>query len=74
MDISYSLVIEDHIRINPLQGLDALIEKIVPAGSKMQRAPKKAEVKTQNEQSMMALQSMLSNVSNAPVKRKPRRA
>lgn len=76
MDISYSLAIEDHGRINPLQGLEALAEKIVPAGATREKVPSKAEVKSQNEASMAALTGMLQGKVNNPLakKRKPRRA
>lgn len=70
MDISYSLAIEDHARINPLQGLEALAEKIVPAGRQMQRIPRKSDVKAQNQQSLAALNAMLSGVPNSPLRKK----
>jgi len=67
MDISYSLLMEDHARVNPLQGLEQLAEKIVPAERKMQHVPKQDEVAEQNKQSMALLQGMMHNI-----KRKPR--
>ena len=67
MDISYSLAMEDHARINPLQGLEALAEKLVPTDRKMQPGPTKAEVKDQNAAAMAQLNAMMANVQ----KRKP---
>ena len=74
MDISYSLALEDHARINPLQGLEALSEKIVPLGRKMQQIPKQTDVKSQNTESLAALNAILSRVPDAPIRKKPRRA
>ncbi len=73
MDISYALALEDHARVNPLQGLDELMARIVPSEAKMQTIPKKAEVAAQNEQAVSELNAMLSGVSGAP-KRIGRRA
>lgn len=58
MDISYSLAMEDHARINPLQGLEALAEKIVPADRQMQVVPRKEDVKALNEAAAAALTAM----------------
>ena len=66
MDISYSLLMEDHARVNPLQGLEQLSEKIVPAGTKMQHVPKQDEVAEQNQQSMALLQGMMKGVQRKP--------
>ena len=66
MDISYSLLMEEHARINPLQGLQELAEKIVPSGTKMQEIPKQDEVAEQNQQSMALLQGMMKGVQRKP--------
>ena len=74
MDAAYALAVEDHTRINPLQGVEAAAERWLPAAHQRERVPRPAEVKNQNEQSMAALQAMLAPVPNAPGKRKtPRR-
>lgn len=71
MDISYSLAMEDHARINPLQGLEALAERIVPTDRKMQPVPTKAEVKDQNAQAMAQLNAMMAGVQKkAPAARR----
>jgi hypothetical protein len=73
MDATYALAVEDHTRINPLQGIEDAAERWMPAAHRSERVPKPAEVKSQNEQSMAALQAMLAPVPNAPTKRKPRK-
>ncbi len=72
MDATYALAVEDHTRINPLQGVEAAAERWLPAAHRTERVPKKAEVQAQNEASMTALQAMLAPVQGAPGK-KPRR-
>lgn len=69
MDISYALMIEDHARVNPLQGLDELMQRIVPTDAKRQVVPKKEEVAARNEQAVSELNSLLSGVSGAPRRR-----
>ena len=73
MDATYALAVEDHTRINPLQGVEAAAERWLPATAKVERVPAPREVKSQNEASMAQLQAMLAPVPNAPTKRKPRR-
>ena len=73
MDAAYALAVEDHTRINPLQGVEAAAERWLPAAHQRERVPRPAEVKSQNEQSMAALQAMLAPIPNAPTKRKPRK-
>ena len=73
MDATYALAVEDHTRINPLQGVEAATERWMPAAHQRERVPQPREVKSQNEQSMAALQAMLAPVPNAPTKRKPRK-
>ncbi len=74
LDASYALLCEEHLRIQPLQDLAAVAGMIQPSDLQMEKVPKRAEVKAQNESSMAALQSMLANVPNSPTRRKPRRA
>jgi hypothetical protein len=73
MDATYALAVEDHTRINPLQGVEDAAARWLPAAHRPERVPPQAEVKNQNEQSMAALQAMLAPVPNAPTKRKPRK-
>jgi len=74
MDASYALLVEEHQRIDPLKDFLTVGEKILPDSVPSERAPAKAEVKARNEQSMAALQGMLKQIPNSPLKRKPRRA
>ena len=66
MDISYSLLMEDHARVSPLEGFEQLSQKIVPAGRQMEQVPRKEDVAAQNQQSMAALQAMMSGVQRKP--------
>jgi hypothetical protein len=72
LDATYALAVEDHTRINPLQGVEAAAERWLPSEHKLVVVPKQADVKTQNESSMAALQAMLAPVQGAPGK-KPRK-
>jgi hypothetical protein len=73
MDATYALAVEDHTRINPLQGIEDAAARWLPASAKVEHVPRQADVKAQNESSMAALQAMLAPVPNAPTKRKPRK-
>jgi hypothetical protein len=73
MDATYALAVEDHTRINPLQGVEEAAARWLPQTHQRERVPRPTEVKSQNEASMAALQAMLAPVPNAPTKKKPRR-
>ena len=73
MDAAFALAVEDHTRINPLQGVEDAASRWLPEAHQRERVPKQADVKAQNESSMAALQAMLAPVPNAPTKRKPRK-
>ena len=53
---------EENLRIKPLQDYATLLQTITPSDAKVERAVPKAEVKSQNEQSMAALKAMMSGV------------
>ena len=72
MDATYALAVEDHTRINPLQGIEDAAERWLPQSAKVERVPRQADVKAQNKSSMDALNAMLAAVPNAPT-RKPRK-
>lgn len=72
MDVSYALLTEEHQRIDPLKDFISVREKLLPSDAKVERVPRQADVKSQNQQSMAMLQGMLSSIPNAPT-RKPRR-
>jgi predicted RNA-binding Zn ribbon-like protein len=72
LDASFALAVEDHTRINPLQGVEAATERCMPVTHKREVILQQRDVKAQNKSSMDALQAMLAAVPNAPTK-KPRK-
>lgn len=73
MDATFALAVEDHTRINPLQGVEAATERWLPVNARVERVPKPTEVKAANEGAMAQLQAMMAPVQGSPLK-KPRRA
>ena len=75
LNVAYAILVEEYQRL----GIDLIsaLEKVSELGeSKETRTvtrPVPRAVAASNEQSMNMLQSMLGNVQNAPMKKKPRR-
>lgn len=71
LEISYALLAEEHQRINPLKDFLSLSQDL---GTPMRKDVLKTTVAASNEGSMAALMGRLSDVPNAPTKKRPRRA
>ena len=62
-----------HMAENGKQGLEALAEKIIPAGRVPQKVPTKTDVDAQNTESLAALEAMMGKVEGIRPKKRPRR-
>ena len=62
MDVSYTLLVEEHQRIDPFKDLAALREILLPEDVEEEQGPASGEVERQNEQSLAQLQMMMKGV------------
>lgn len=63
IDASYTLLVEEHQRIDPFKDLVSLAELLVPLDAPSETAPSPREVEKQNQESLAQLQLMMSGVS-----------
>jgi hypothetical protein len=72
LDACYALLVEDFQRVNPLMDADQVTDRLRAAlhgdgPADVAQAPSAEQVARRNEQSMAALQMMMSGVQGSPV-------